>query len=110
MRLVCMREWVGVVGPGRRSSAPGCRGQPKVRLRARRRESARLIGRDSWLGRTSPTGVPPRVSHIGRLEARAACLSACGELSGVLVHGAVDQLAAADGLRERDSDWGLRVR
>ncbi len=28
---------VGVVGPGRRSSAPGCRGDPKGRLRARQR-------------------------------------------------------------------------
>jgi hypothetical protein len=81
-----------------------------LRLVARQRGSARVIGRDSWLGRTSRTGVPPGVSPSAVCKRVRHVRAPVGELSRVLVHGAVDQLAAANGPRKRDPDWRLRVR
>ena len=105
MRLICMREWLAWLG--RVGGVAHGLSRPPERLAARVTAWVCSVDRSRFLARPD---VADRCVPIGRLEAHARCSAAAVRLLGVLVHGAVDQLAAADGLRERDPDWGLRVR
>lgn len=102
---------VGLVGPGRRSSAPRLSRPPETPGPRATAWVCSVIDRSRLLtGRTSPNGVMPGASPSAVWKRMRCFLSAFGERLRVLVHGTVDQLPVPHGPRERDPDWRLWVR